>query len=82
MGESGLGKTTFVRNMLAPLAQHAHFPLADAGAYAGLDTFANSPEKMCTEVVVRDEQRRYVHLVLVKHLVNTFNVHQRLVYTL
>lgn len=64
VGEAGLGKTTLMRNMLAPLAQHAHFPLADAGAFAGMDIFANSPEKLCTEVVVRDEQRRYVDVVM------------------
>lgn len=53
-----MGKTTFIRNMFAPLAQNAHFPVADAGVYTGLEAFASNPEKLCTEVVVRDEDNR------------------------
>ncbi len=60
VGESGMGKTTFVRNMFAPLAQNAHFPVADAGVFTGLEAFASNPEKLCTEVVVRDEDNRWV----------------------
>jgi septin 7 len=55
IGESGLGKTTFIRNLFAAYAQDPNLIVNDASAPTSRDTFIKSPEKLLSEVVVRDE---------------------------
>jgi septin family protein len=55
VGEDGLGKTTFVRNLFAAYASDVDFPVADASAPGAFDLFQSHPERLCTELVVKDE---------------------------
>lgn len=56
VGESGLGKTTFIQNMFAAYSQDATLPVNDASAPTAKDDFISSPEKLCTDITVKDEQ--------------------------
>lgn len=48
------GKTTFIKNLLAAYAQDPDLAVNDASGPTAAKTFAESPEKMCTTIVVRD----------------------------
>jgi hypothetical protein len=49
------GKTTFIKNLLAPYAQDPNLAVNDApGTEEALTAFAKRPERMCTSVVVND----------------------------
>ncbi|KAK9831503.1 hypothetical protein WJX81_003303 [Elliptochloris bilobata] len=54
VGESGLGKTTFIKNLLAAYAQDPDLTVNDAAGPDAAKTFESAPEKMCTTIVVRD----------------------------
>ena len=54
VGEDGLGKTTFVRNLFAAYATDVEFPVAD-GTNQSFSEFFPHPERLCTELVVRDD---------------------------
>lgn len=59
VGECGMGKTTFVRNLFAAYAQSADLTVHDASAATSQGVFLRAPDELCTEIVVKDE----VHLV-------------------
>ena len=48
------GKTTFIKNLLAAYAQDPDLTVNDASGPTAAKIFAESPEKMCTTIVVRD----------------------------
>lgn len=49
------GKTTFIKNLLAPYAQDPNLAVNDApGTEEALHAFKSNPERMCTTVVVND----------------------------
>ena len=49
------GKTTFIKNLLAPYAQDPNLAVNDApGSEEALHKFRVNPERMCTTVVVND----------------------------
>lgn len=50
------GKTTFIQNMFAAYSQDATLPVNDASAPTAKDDFISSPEKLCTDITVKDEQ--------------------------
>jgi hypothetical protein len=58
VGEDGLGRTTLVlvRNLFAAYASDVDFPVADASAPGAAAVFASSPDRLCTELVVKDEE--------------------------
>ena len=49
------GKTTFIQNMFAAYSQDATLPVNDASAPTAKDDFISAPEKLCTDITVRDE---------------------------
>lgn len=55
VGENGLGKTTLVRNLFAAYASDVDFPVADASESNATGVFASHPERLCTELMVKDE---------------------------
>ena len=55
VGDDGLGKTTFVRNLFAAYASDVDFPGADASAVGAGRVFGDHPEQLCTELAVQDE---------------------------
>ncbi len=59
------GKTTFIKNMFASYAQDADLKVNDVSPPTSKDEFINSPEKLCTEIVVSDQttQTRYHYKV-------------------
>jgi hypothetical protein len=49
------GKTTFIKNLLAPYAQDPNLAVNDApGTEEALHAFRANPERMCTTVIVND----------------------------
>lgn len=65
VGESGLGKTTFVRNLFAAYARDASFPVNDASMPNAQRIFADNPELLCTEIVLQDtENKVYFHYLV------------------
>lgn len=60
-----IGKTTFIKNMFASYAQDADLKVNDVSPPTSKDEFMNSPEKLCTEIVVSDQttQTRYHYKV-------------------
>ena len=52
------GKTTFIQNMFAAYAQNASLSVNDASAPTAKEDFVSDPEKLCTEIVVRDQQNQ------------------------
>lgn len=65
VGETGQGKTTFIKNMFASYAQDADLKINDVSAPTSKDEFVHSPEKLCTEIIVSDPttQTRYHYKV-------------------
>jgi hypothetical protein len=55
VGDDGLGKTTFVRNLFAAFAKDPDFPVADASGEGAVAVFRRHPERLCTELVLQDE---------------------------
>lgn len=54
VGDDGLGKTTFVRNLFAAYASDVDFPVADASGHGAGKVFGDHPEQLCTELAVQD----------------------------
>ncbi|EIE24975.1 hypothetical protein COCSUDRAFT_83668 [Coccomyxa subellipsoidea C-169] len=54
VGESGLGKTTFIKNLLAPYAQDPDVKVNNVAGHEALKTFIETPEKLSTTVLVND----------------------------
>ncbi|CAK0786298.1 hypothetical protein CVIRNUC_009511 [Coccomyxa viridis] len=54
VGESGLGKTTFIQNLLGPYAQQPDLAVNGVTGPEALKTFQDAPEKMATLVEVQD----------------------------
>ncbi|KAK9844319.1 hypothetical protein WJX74_000764 [Apatococcus lobatus] len=54
VGESGQGKTTFIKNLFASYAQDPDLHVNDASAPTCRDLFINQPERLCTEIIVKD----------------------------
>ena len=52
------GKTTFIQNMFAAYAQNPSLSVNDASAPTAKEDFVSDPEKLCTEIVVRDQQNQ------------------------
>ncbi len=55
VGDDGLGKTTFTRNLFAAYASDVDFPVADASCHNASTIFSDRPEQLCTELAVQDE---------------------------
>nr|BAD42341.1 CDC10 cell division cycle 10 homolog [Nannochloris bacillaris] len=55
VGDDGLGKTTFIRNLFAAYAANIDFPVADASGHGASTLFSDRPEQLCTELAVQDE---------------------------
>jgi len=55
VGDDGLGKTTFTRNLFAAYAANIDFPVADASGHGASTVFSDRPEQLCTELAVHDE---------------------------
>jgi len=55
VGDDGLGKTTFTRNLFAAYAANIDFPVADASGHGASTIFSDRPETLCTELAVQDE---------------------------
>ena len=55
VGDDGLGKTTFVRNLFAAYAADVNFPVADATGEGSAAVFGEHPERLCTQLSVKDE---------------------------
>lgn len=55
VGDDGLGKTTFTRNLFAAYAANIDFPVADASGHGASTIFSDRPEQLCTEMAVQDE---------------------------
>ncbi|PRW59161.1 septin GTPase [Chlorella sorokiniana] len=66
VGESGLGKTTFIRNLFAAYARDASFPINDAGGPNARRVFAENPEALCTEIVLQDSEHKVYYHYLVQ----------------
>ena len=49
------GKTTFIQNMFAAYSQDSTLPVNDASSPTAKDDFISAPEKLCTDITVRDE---------------------------
>lgn len=49
------GKTTFIQNMFAAYCQDSTLPVNDASAPTAKEDFISAPEKLCTDITVRDE---------------------------
>uniref|UniRef100_A0A1D1ZRQ5 Septin-type G domain-containing protein n=1 Tax=Auxenochlorella protothecoides TaxID=3075 RepID=A0A1D1ZRQ5_AUXPR len=58
VGEAGVGKTTFIKNLFAAYASDPKFPVADTPARGARKAFQDNPESLCTEVVLQDVERR------------------------
>ncbi|BDA49236.1 probable Septin-7 [Coccomyxa sp. Obi] len=54
VGESGLGKTTFIKNLLAPYAQDPDVKVNNVSGPEALKVFIETPEKLSTTVLVND----------------------------
>lgn len=65
VGESGMGKTTFIKNLFAAYAQDPDLKVNDASPPTSRETFTTNPDKLCTEIVVADEShlQRFHYLV-------------------
>ena len=50
----GAGKTTFIKNLFASYAQDPDLHVNDASAPTCRDLFINQPERLCTEIIVKD----------------------------
>jgi hypothetical protein len=48
------GKTTFIKNLLAPYAQDPDVKVNNVAGHEALKTFIETPEKMSTTVLVND----------------------------
>ena len=59
------GKTTFIKNLFASYAQDPDLHVNDASAPTCRDLFINQPERLCTEIIVKDpsNQTAYHYLV-------------------
>ncbi|KAI3438983.1 hypothetical protein D9Q98_001397 [Chlorella vulgaris] len=65
VGESGLGKTTFVRNLFAAYARDASFPVNDASTPNAPQIFVEKPQALCTEIVLQDSDNKvYFHYLV------------------
>ncbi|KAL3143563.1 hypothetical protein ABBQ38_002360 [Trebouxia sp. C0009 RCD-2024] len=56
VGECGQGKTTFIKNLFASYTQDPNLKVNDVPGATSKDTFVQHPEKLQTEIVVRDER--------------------------
>jgi septin family protein len=56
LGDDGLGKTTFIRNLFAAYASDVDFPVADASGHGASTIFSDHPEQLRTELTVKDDQ--------------------------
>lgn len=68
MGEAGLGKTTFIQNLLAALQPDGPPPAVDALHAAGADMtqlFKDNPEALSTEVIIQNGNVRCHYLLQV-----------------
>ncbi|KAK9818355.1 hypothetical protein WJX72_011182 [[Myrmecia] bisecta] len=54
VGECGQGKTTFIKNLFASYAQDPDLRVNDAPAPTCRDVFMKNPNKLLTEIVVKD----------------------------
>lgn len=70
VGDDGVGKTTFVRNLFAAYASDVDFPVADASGAGAAKVFGDAPERLCTELVLKDEEQQvwWHYLVQVRPL--------------
>lgn len=50
------GKTTFIKNLFASYTQDPNLKVNDVPGATSKDTFVQHPEKLQTEIVVRDER--------------------------
>ena len=50
------GKTTFIKNLFASYTQDPNLKVNDVPGSTSKDTFVHHPEKLQTEIVVRDER--------------------------
>ena len=48
------GKTTFIKNIFASYAQDANLKVNDVPGPTSKEEFVNNPEKLMTEIVVKD----------------------------
>lgn len=55
VGESGMGKTTFIKNLFAAFAQDPELRVNDVPGPTSKDIFAKDPDRLLTEILVRDE---------------------------
>ncbi len=50
------GKTTFIKNLFASYTQDPNLQVNDVPGSTSKDTFVQHPDKLLTEIVVRDER--------------------------
>ena len=50
------GKTTFIKNLFASYTQDPNLKVNDVPGATSKDTFVQHPEKLQTEILVRDER--------------------------
>jgi septin family protein len=65
VGESGMGKTTFIQNLFAAYAQDPNLKVASVAGPTSKQVFASNPQQLCTTIDVTDEanQIRYHYSV-------------------
>lgn len=51
-----VGKTTFIKNLFASYTQDPNMKVNDVPGSTSKDTFVQHPDKLQTEIVVRDER--------------------------
>ncbi|DBA79391.1 TPA: hypothetical protein ACH3X2_000037 [Trebouxia sp. C0005] len=56
VGECGQGKTTFIKNLFASYTQDPNLQVNDVPGSTSKDTFVQHPDKLLTEIVVKDER--------------------------
>lgn len=66
VGENGLGRTTFIKNLFAPYAGDPNFPVKDASGPNARDTFENNPRDLLSGYAIFDNQARVWYHYLVQ----------------
>lgn len=56
VGECGQGKTTFIKNLFASYTQDPNMKVNDVPGSTSKETFVQHPDKLLTEIVVKDER--------------------------
>lgn len=76
VGESGLGKTTFIENLKSAFQpdspSSARVPVGLAAAANVYETFEHSPELLCTEVTIDNASSKFHYFIQVTSLLLQF----------